>query len=393
MTTYSFSGYIVENGDDDDAPARSLSRSTLSITTPDSAPIFRYVREVSGGVPDDGIRITSTFHSLRIGATTYTPEQALELDAETEQISWPGGVANILILELDDDRSFIMQLSGTPLPDLANVTQYNNLVASLTQIRPLDFGNFGPDRDIALARVLNGAMSENDLIYGTWRSESLAAGPGNDLVYGGDGNDTINGGDGTDTLDGGAGDDFLYGGSSAADLRDVIYGGDGNDHIDGGYGNDALNGGAGNDTILGGFGADTLVGNQGSDRISGGAGADEIHGGPGDDWINGGFGHDRLNGGAGADIFYHEGVADHGSDWIQDYRGADGDVLSIAIAGATRGQFQINYNLTPGAGMATVAEAFVIYRPTGQILFALVDGDAQDSILLQAGGQRWDLLA
>jgi len=37
---------------------------------------------------------------------------------------------------------------------------------------------------------------------------------------------------------------------------------------------------------------------------------------------------------------------------------------------------------TESAGAVGIAEAFVIYRPTGQILWALVDGAGQDSILL-----------
>ncbi|MEF3047818.1 calcium-binding protein [Pseudotabrizicola sp. L79] len=221
---------------------------------------------------------------------------------------------------------------------------------------------------------------------------TLVGTPGADRLIGGPGNDTISGLDGPDTLNGLGGDDFIYGGSSAADLRDVIYGGDGNDTIDGGFGNDELNGGAGNDTINGGFGSDTLIGNDGDDIFLGAGGSDLIFGNDGNDFVNGGFGYDRVNGGAGADTFFHVGVADHGSDWIQDYNAAEGDVLLTAIAGATRSQFQVNIANTPGAGDAGVAEAFVIYRPTGQILYALVDGAGQDSINLSIGGQVFDLL-
>ena len=39
-----------------------------------------------------------------------------------------------------------------------------------------------------------------------------------------------------------------------------------------------------------------------------------------------------------------------------------------------------------------MAEAFVIYRPTGQIIWALVDGDAQAQINLMIQGQSYDLL-
>jgi Ca2+-binding RTX toxin-like protein len=111
------------------------------------------------------------------------------------------------------------------------------------------------------------------------------------------------------------------------------------------------------------------------------------------DYLNGGFGYDRLNGGAGADTFFHLGVFDHGSDWVQDYAAAEDDVLATGIAGATASQFQVNFATTAGAGAAGVAEAFVIYRPTGQILWALVDGAGQGQINLQIGGQVFDLLA
>jgi hypothetical protein len=53
----------------------------------------------------------------------------------------------------------------------------------------------------------------------------------------------------------------------------------------------------------------------------------------------------------------------------------------------------VNVTETANAGQAGVQEAFVIYRPTGQILWALVDGDAQGAINLQIGGQVFDLLA
>ena len=224
-------------------------------------------------------------------------------------------------------------------------------------------------------------------------ADVLRGAEGNDRLIGLGGNDTLYGGDGTDTLDGGLDDDFIFGGSSAADLRDVIYGGDGNDSIDGGAGNDELNGGNGNDTVLGGLGSDTVIGNADDDLLAGGGGSDLMFGGPGADLLNGGFGFDRLNGGAGADIFYHLGVADHASDWIQDYNAAEGDVLAIGIAGASRAQFQINFANTANAGSAGVAEAFVIYRPTGQIMWALVDGADDAQINLKIDDQTFNLMA
>jgi Ca2+-binding RTX toxin-like protein len=215
----------------------------------------------------------------------------------------------------------------------------------------------------------------------------------NDRLEGGTGKDTILGGEGSDTLIGGGGGDQLFGGATEDDLRDVIYGGDGNDTAYGGAGNDEIRGDAGNDLLFGETGADTLIGGTGNDTLNGGSLGDVLFGGDGDDFLNGGFGFDRLNGGAGADTFFHLGVFDHGSDWIQDYSAADGDVLQIGIAGARRDQFQINIANTPNAGAADVAEAFVIYRPTGQIIWALVDGAGQESINLRIGAEVFDLLA
>jgi Ca2+-binding RTX toxin-like protein len=127
--------------------------------------------------------------------------------------------------------------------------------------------------------------------------------------------------------------------------------------------------------------------------LTGSAFSDLIFGGDGLDFVNGGFGSDRVNGGDGADRFFHVGVEGHGSDWIQDFSDAEGDRLVYGGGAASRAQFQVNIANTPGAGEAGTDEAFVIYRPTGQILWALVDGAGQGSIDLQIGGQVIDLIA
>jgi Ca2+-binding RTX toxin-like protein len=161
-------------------------------------------------------------------------------------------------------------------------------------------------------------------------------------------------------------------------------------------GNDSVFGGDGDDKLDGDLGADTLSGQNGNDTLTGGGYSDLLFGNAGDDFINGGFGFDRINGGIGADKFFHLGVQHHGSDWVQDYNAADGDVLMYGNGTATSDQFLITYNHTANgagvrAGDADVQEAFVIYRPTGQILWALVDGAGQSAINLQIAGQVYDL--
>ena len=233
----------------------------------------------------------------------------------------------------------------------------------------------------------------NDTMLGGAGNDLLDTNGGSNILNGGTGNDTLRGGTGNDTLIGGDGDDVIIGGEGVDDLRDVVYAGEGNDRVDGGYGNDELRGDGGNDTVSGGFGTDTVIGMDGDDVLTGEAWSDILYGGAGNDYLNGGFGYDRMNGGADADRFFHLGIADHGSDWVQDYTAAEGDVLVFGRTSATADQFQVNFVETANAGVAGVAEAFVIYRPTGQIMWALVDGAAQTEINLVIAGVEYDLLA
>ena len=240
----------------------------------------------------------------------------------------------------------------------------------------------------------------DDLLEGGGGPDLLRGLGGADRLIGMGGDDTLEGGDGPDTLNGGDGDDLIRGGDTEADRRDVVYAGAGDDSVDGGYGNDQIYGMDGNDTLAGGFGADTIEGQAGDDVITGSAYSDVIWGGAGDDFINGGFGHDLLVGDVGADRFFHVGgdadaMLGHGSDWIQDFGAAD--VLVFGDAAARAGQFQVNFAHTENSagersGADAVEEAFVIYKPTGQILWALVDGAGQDSINLQIGAEIYDLL-
>ena len=243
----------------------------------------------------------------------------------------------------------------------------------------------------------------DDRLDGGGGADTIDAGDGDDVVIGGAGDDVLMGGDGSDRINGGDGADIVAGGASEDDLADTIYGGDGDDSIDGGYGNDQIFGMGGNDTIAGGFGADELQGQDGDDVITGSAFGDIVFGNAGNDFVNGGFGHDLINGGTGADKFFHTGgtaeqMEGHGSDWVQDYSATEGDVL--VFGGTARAdQFQVNFTHTANketgerSGDDDVQEAFVIYRPTGQILWALVDGGGEASINLQIGADTFDLLA
>lgn len=216
---------------------------------------------------------------------------------------------------------------------------------------------------------------------------------GNDRLVGTEMADRLYGLDGIDTLNGGDGDDLLVGGTSLNDSGDLLFGGTGNDTILGGAGNDSLYGMDGDDVLSGGLDGDFLAGQNGNDTLSGGAMGDTLFGNDGDDFLNGGFGHDQIITGAGADRVYHAGVAGHGSDWVADFTAAD--TLVFGGGAAVASDFVVQIAQTVGAGQELVSEAFVTYRPTGQILWALVDGAALDqmNLTVAATGQTFDLLA
>lgn len=308
-----------------------------------------------------------------------------------ERIEWTYGTA-------EGDAGASAQIAGLRLP-------LPLLIGSDPALLHESLGNTGQAgtwqfemRDGALpgAVPVTGAVLEGgatgDVLTGGAGNDLLRGRDGPDILRGHDGHDWLFGGDGGDTLNGGDGNDVIYGGTTDADISDVIYGGNGHDRIYGGAGNDIVYGGNDNDSIEGGAGADELLGQLGDDVITGSAWSDLIYGGEGNDFINGGFGSDRVNGGTGADRFYHLGIPDHGSDWIQDYTSTEGDSLLWGGGPDSPQNFQVNFAETPNAGTSGVAEAFVIYLPTDQIIWALVDGAAQDQINIRIAGNVFDLM-
>ncbi|MCV2890978.1 hypothetical protein [Ruegeria aquimaris] len=307
-----------------------------------------------------------------------------------------------LTLALTDDAGGLFALDGRNLVLAAGLA---GATAAEVTLRVTDGAGGARSETIALTfedvapagRTITGSDTA-EVLTGDTGDDTILGLDGNDRLLGEAGNDSLDGGLGADTLNGGDGDDTLIGGPSEDDLRDVIYAGEGNDSVDAGAGNDLIFGQGGNDTIAGGFGVDEIQGQDGDDVITGSAFSDLVFGGAGNDFVNGGFGHDRINGGSGADKFFHVGVEGHGSDWVQDYSSAEGDALLFGNTAATRADFQVNFAHTQNAegeraGDDAVQEAFVIYRPTGQIMWALVDGAGQSSINLQIGSEVFDLLA
>lgn len=291
----------------------------------------------------------------------------------------------------DEADSFVLTFGATQVdagPGADSITG--------SETHDLILGFAGSDSLIGLAGndTLDGE-AENDTVDGGVGNDLVIGRSGDDHLMGSSGNDTLHGGEGLDTLDGGEGDDLIFGGDTLTDLSDTIFAGDGNDTVDGGHGNDLIYGQAGNDLIEGGFGVDEIYGQNGDDIITGSAWSDLVFGGAGSDFINGGYGHDRVNGGEGGDRFYHSGHTGHGSDWIQDFSSDEGDILLfgqpwnwVDRRSVTADDFLVAFAHTENelgerSGDDEIKEAFVTFIPSGQILWALVDGAAQTSLNLR----------
>ncbi|MCU9840104.1 fasciclin domain-containing protein [Ruegeria sp. WL0004] len=363
--------------------------------------ILRGLNLLSGGEPIELLTQVLTYHvageslqssqvlamdsivTLQGGSITVDGTNLGDLDPELPDPS-------IIGLDIQAANGIVHLIDGVLLPADVLASDGNDDVDLLFGDDTNEVFNTGTDNDLI------DAGGGNDVVRGGAGNDIVIGAAGNDRLLGETGNDLLRGGDGNDTLNGAEGADTIFGGDSDSDLGDWIYAGESSDLVDAGGGNDVVYGGGGADTISGGAGTDFLAGQDGDDVLAGNGLSDQIFGNAGNDFINGGFGFDRLNGGEGADRFYHLGISDHGTDWIQDYNADEGDVLVFGQSDASIDDFVIHMThagIVGGnpPGDEAIEEVFVDYN--GQVIFALVDGAAQSSIIINIGGTEYDLLS
>lgn len=443
MTTYSLPGFVHRLWTSSRDPYGHTTASAELVLSSEFPPLEMVLPGQDGA--SSSTRVAGTFYAGIVGsddiAARETSYDIRSTTGTTRRVTWDDDrTSTVLFLytsrptgfEASEHFSFAFVLDGAPWPQAdfeAAPWEFFELAhgAPLSDSGPFAIGETLDIAELAAATELDmdlpvtpppGTAGDDlmqglpgpDVMTGLQGSDTIHGGDGDDLLIGdetrvltgerfenrlfGDaGNDTLVGGIGRDTLVGGEGDDVIDGGLAGfTDLRDMIFAGSGADRVAANHGNDAVYGGDGDDTLSGNDGADFLAGQRGDDVVSGGALGDVLLGNDGSDFLNGGWGHDRLNGGAGADRFYHATDPGHGHDWVQDFSDAEGDRLIVDDDKAA-GDFQINFAETEGAGAAGTAEAFVIYRPTGQILWALVDGAEQGQITIDIDQIGYDLLA
>jgi len=151
---------------------------------------------------------------------------------------------------------------------------------------------------------------------------------------------------GNDTINGGAGNDFIFGDSVFTDTLAAAEGLTADEgsgwqvftDLESGMG--MVTAGWDRDDTINyirdnhpGIGAESEKGGVGraggNDIIDAGAGNDIVYGQEGDDIIEGGSGDDYLVGGSGADTFVWR-AAESGTDVVNDFSTAEGDILNIA---------------------------------------------------------------
>jgi len=326
LTLAALKGAIGVRTNDLDIDSSSARAGRLKANTPNSVFITETdgllnVQQVVGSGGDIRLTVTDTAATdedivLMEGGFIFTNEVDITLragdDIDTRLESAMFAKGDIVIEgdfgDADPDVGTRIVLRGSTIADTITVRggEDDDEVRIENNARNLLIATFGGDDFIFGS---NFAL-EQPLPNGTFFSEVIDAGEGNDRVYGLGGADVIFGSNGDDWIDGGAG-------------NDVIFGGEGDDELWGGFGNDELRGSSGVDYIDGGFGSDQLFGEGHDDRLFGGGGAgDLLDGGDGDDMLEGSDdGPDEIRGGAGRDYLFGRG----GNDKL--LGDADDDVL------------------------------------------------------------------
>jgi Ca2+-binding RTX toxin-like protein len=269
--------------------------------------------------------------------------------------------------------------------------------------REVVFGDAGADSIV-------GAGSFGDTIHGNGGTDTILGTGGNDLLDGGGGSDSIDGGSGgSDQLFGDGGNDTLTSGISNG--ADTMFGGTGFDSLNGGTGGYCyLAGGTNADTIFGGTGSnETLIGGHGRDvLVAGGEGlltltgnspaspvstTDSLLGGKGRDTVIGSTGFDSLTGGGGPDVFY----ANSGSNTLEDFTPAQGDLQPVQDAYATGTTPDVNINISlkiivngTTVAIPSTAGSFPSIVSVAQV--TSVAGDGTATVNFSTPGQRTFLL-
>ena len=230
----------------------------------------------------------------------------------------------------------------------------------------------------------------DNIIAGNAAANTLAAGDGNDYLFGDNGIDTLNGGAGNDYLDGGTGGDSLIGGAGN-DIFIVDNAGDKVSELAGQGGDTVLStisfdlaavANVENLTLMGATDLDG-DGSAAANKITGNSGKNELTGLAGNDTLDGGSDVDTLTGGLGNDLY----LVDDFFDVVEELAGEGKDtVQSTANSYAMAAEVE-NLQLL-GAAFSGIGNALnnVITGNDGDNAF---DGNTGNDTISAGGGDDY----
>ncbi|MDI6029439.1 calcium-binding protein [Corticibacterium sp. UT-5YL-CI-8] len=380
MTTFTYQGYAVTYGVD--GTASNLEASTLVIVVPDGSPFLRYTRSYTDGEPNEHITIVSPISTLRIDGENVPLNQIPDHNTETEQISWPGGVANIISIEVGDGRRFLTQMSGNLIPEMSSAADFNTFFASVQSTQLLDWGYYGPDRDIPLSNIMSPQITEHDLITGDTIENVMTGGLGNDKLYGLAGDDALDGGVGNDLLNGGTGADTMRGGVG----NDTYYVDDPSDNVveANGQGADKIISTA-SYTLAGRYVETLDLVGSGDIDATGNKLDNLLDGNNGDNVLDGKAGADRMIGKRGDDTYH----VDNAADQIVEVNGEGIDTIISSISYSLKGVYAENITLVGSGSIDALGNKFANVI-TGNAGSNIINGMAGNDLLTGgAGGDRF----
>jgi Ca2+-binding RTX toxin-like protein len=256
-------------------------------------------------------------------APAYAADSDLDVVGTTIHYTADAGVTNDLTITRAGDTDLFVDVGGDPIvsadpacsyPVVGDTTRMQCVVAGLTTVSVSlgDLDDIVRHRTDRVAYLYGGSGADTLHLGGRAGVASFAYGnSGNDTIASGPGDDVISGSTGTDTV--------TYAGTSPVTASLVTNTATRSGDTDSLSGIENLTGGTGSDTLVGSNAVNVLDGGSallcggipvvcsqasGHDTMFGLGGADTVYGRSGNDWIWGGDADDLLYGEAGHDHLF-----------------------------------------------------------------------------------------
>ncbi|MDQ8203782.1 putative Ig domain-containing protein, partial [Pelagicoccus sp. SDUM812003] len=367
------------------APSINLGSNELTIINPDSVGADGLNATISGTYDTSPLVAIGLDES---GNTTATlPENIAGAEIATLSSADPDA-GDSGSYSIDSDPSGLFEIVGNTLKlKEGSSLDFENQSSHRVSIKVTDTNGATYTESITVRASdvdenASSSPADPDVTYvGTWETETITTGSGNDHITTGGGNDTVNAGDGNNTVIGssasetittGSGDDYIE--TNGGD--DIVNAGDGNNTVVGTYGNETITTGAGDDTITASWGTDVINSGDGNDTIYAAAEeVDTIDAGAGDDTIiiSEGYSFGSIDGGIGEDTLLLDGA----DKWI--------DFTNIGPANQLSNIERIDIHGSGSNHLKLSAEDVLDMTDGDNRLF--VDGDGDDTVDLDPSFQ------